>query len=462
MMHRILLCILIVSLSLMAKPLPITEAAPATLGEKTATYADLITLPQPREKIIAAVYKFTDQTGQYKTSNSSQSWSTAVTQGATSLLVKALEDSKWFIPVEREGLANLLNERKIINATRENYAKETGTQAAALPPLLYAGIILEGGIISYESNIVTEGFGGRYFGLGGNFHAQKDQVTVYLRAISTKTGQVLKTVHASKTIFSKMLNAGAYLFISYKRLLEVETGISSNEPPQLCVREAIEKAVISLVVEGLRDSLWLLQDPADSTAGVISAYWDEKKFIPLPQKQLQAMTNRNHIQGVIGIGGQIPHGTAHNSIEPIGFLGVQYCFDPQLYLRATMHGGRVTDVATFNGRVLSFDLMTMSDFLPSKPISITGGVGISAVKAWVDDINGHRIKRPEKYLLGFDPAVVTTIGSRVWAKEAMSLFAEIQNHLLVDNTLDNKERKSATKSYWTAHLGISYMFEVQN
>ena len=100
----------------------------ATLGTPTKVAPDLKNLPTPKDQIVAAVYKFRDQTGQYKPSNVGASWSTAVTQGATSILIRALEESKWFVPLEREGLANLLNERKIIRSSRANYAEQSGEQ----------------------------------------------------------------------------------------------------------------------------------------------------------------------------------------------------------------------------------------------------------------------------------------------------------------------------------------------
>ncbi len=127
-------------------------------------------LPEPKEPVVVAVYKFRDQTGQYKPSDIGANWSTAVTQGATSILLESLEESGWFIPIEREGLSNLLNERKIIRSSRANYTAQDQDQDQnqLLPPLLFAGIILEGGIISYETNVLTGGAGLRYFGAGGS------------------------------------------------------------------------------------------------------------------------------------------------------------------------------------------------------------------------------------------------------------------------------------------------------
>ena len=136
----------------------------AVLGQETAAKKSLLELPNAQEKIVVAVYKFRDQTGQYKASETGANWSTAVTQGATTILIRALEESGWFIPIERENMANLLNERKIIRTSRAQYEGGDPNSESLLPPLLFAGVILEGGIISYESNILTGGAGIRYFG----------------------------------------------------------------------------------------------------------------------------------------------------------------------------------------------------------------------------------------------------------------------------------------------------------
>ncbi|WP_273005077.1 CsgG/HfaB family protein, partial [Leeuwenhoekiella blandensis] len=171
----------------------------ARLGEVTSHTTTLTQFPEPAEPVVAGVYNFKDQTGQYKNVENGSTFSTAVSQGATTMLIKALEDSKWFTPIERENLGNLLNERNIIRSTRDEYRKNNNPNEPNLPPLLYAGVLLEGGIISYDSNIITGGLGARYFGVGGSTQYRQDRLTVYLRAVSTSSGRVLKTVYVSKT-----------------------------------------------------------------------------------------------------------------------------------------------------------------------------------------------------------------------------------------------------------------------
>ena len=157
----------------------------ARIGEETPVNGQLQNLPKPKTPVVVSVYKFRDQTGQYKPSDFGSSWSTAVTQGGTNILVKALMDSGWFTVIERENVGNLLNERKIIRQTRSQYKREDESQPL-ITPLLFSSLIIEGGIVSYDANIVTGGAGVRYFGAGGSGQYRQDRVTVFLRAVSTK------------------------------------------------------------------------------------------------------------------------------------------------------------------------------------------------------------------------------------------------------------------------------------
>jgi curli production assembly/transport component CsgG len=242
-------------------------ATPASLTPGAKSYRDLLQLPEPRGKIVAAVYGIRDQTGQYKPAPDS-SFSTAVTQGATSLLIKALQDSNWFVTVERENLQNLLTERKIIRALETPQDKAQ----VQLPTLLPATVIIEGGIVAYESNVRTGGAGARYLGIGASTLYRQDQVTITLRTVDIRSGQILNTVSTSKTIFSHQLDTGVFRFVGFKELLELEAGYTRNEPAQLCVKEAVEAAVVHLIVQGIKARQWALKDDSDVNAPVVRDY----------------------------------------------------------------------------------------------------------------------------------------------------------------------------------------------
>ncbi|MBW2148138.1 MAG: curli production assembly/transport protein CsgG [Deltaproteobacteria bacterium] len=255
----------------------------ATLGYLTATQKDLMSLPAPKGKIVVAVYNFRDKTGQYKFLPNVTSFSTAVTQGATSMLIQALKDSNWFIPVEREGFNDLLTERKIIRANNKKSQNDNG-----LPSLIHAPVLLQGGIVAYETNVSTGGLGAKYFGAGGSGQYRKDQVTIYLRAVNVMQGEIIKCVSSTKSILSAQVDVGLFRFVSFKRLLEVEMGYTTNEPPQLCVLEAINKVVLSLTIEGILDGTWKLKNPEDINAPVIKRYLREKNSRIIPDDRLQS------------------------------------------------------------------------------------------------------------------------------------------------------------------------------
>jgi len=237
----------------------------ATLAPVTKTEQMLRALPAPSTPVAIAVYEFVDYTGQNKPGETPQ-YSRAVTQGGLAILKKALLDAgdhHWFRVVERGGINNLLNERKIIRSMRAGYTTADGRRLPPLGPLTYAGVILEGGITSYESNIATGGLGARYLGIGGSTTYSRDMVTVYLRAVSVTTGEVLLSVSTSKTVYSVGLSGGLFKFVAYDKIAESETGVTYNEPPQLAVRQAIEMAVYSLILEGCKGKLWSMADPSE-------------------------------------------------------------------------------------------------------------------------------------------------------------------------------------------------------
>ena len=233
----------------------------------TQVQRELAVIPPPDRPVAVAVYGFDDQTGQFKPSETGQTLSRAVSQGGAAMLMKALQDAgnrQWFTIVERESLKNLLQERQIILEMRERYLGEKGVNPQALPALLFAGVLLEGGIVGYDTNTVTGGAGAAFLGIGAHGEYRQDTVTVYLRAVSVRTGEVLTTVTASKTIASKAISASAFKYVAFKELLEAETGITTNEPDQLALQQAIEKAVYGLVMEGVDLQLWNF---ADTKAG---------------------------------------------------------------------------------------------------------------------------------------------------------------------------------------------------
>lgn len=203
------------------------------------------------------VYSFSDKTGQRKPADNMASLSSAVTQGAEVWVIDALLDAgngTWFEVVERTGMDNVIKERQLIRSTRENYEKDANRN---LLPMKFAGLILEGGIVGYDSNIATGGAGARYMNIGSSAEYRIDTVTVAMRIVSVNTGRVLMSVATQKTIASYRQSADAFQFLDMgTKALELEAGYSTNEPTNYAVRAVIEAAVIEVIYEGVRKGLW--------------------------------------------------------------------------------------------------------------------------------------------------------------------------------------------------------------
>ena len=251
---------------------PAVTRADAVLTPGNRITRELVRLPDPKYRIPVGVYAFRDMTGQFKPQPDSN-LSNAVTQGAGALLVKALLDSNWFIPIEREGLQNLLTERRIARAI-ESPGDQNRSQVN-YPQLVPAWFIIEGGITGYEQNVRTGGEGANLLGIGADIKYQIDQVTVNLRSVDVRSGQVINSVLVTKTIYSHSLNGSIYRYVAYKQLLQAEGGFSANEPSQLAVKEAIESAVIHLIVQGARDKAWFLRNDSDWAHPTVQAYLRE-------------------------------------------------------------------------------------------------------------------------------------------------------------------------------------------
>ena len=207
--------------------------------------------------IPVAVYSFQDKTGQRKSVANIASLSSAVTQGAESYLIKSLKDvgdGRWFIPVERVGLENLIKERQMIRQTREQFQ---GKDAQPLPAMTFAGIIAEGAIVGYDSNTLTGGAGVRVFGIGGETQYQSDTVTVSLRIISVSSGEILTSVVITKTVLSYMDKLGVLRFMSADtKAIEAEVGGSINESINRATNKAIQAAVIDTIKDGAKKGHW--------------------------------------------------------------------------------------------------------------------------------------------------------------------------------------------------------------
>lgn len=214
--------------------------------------------PPANGPIVAAVYGYTDKTGQRKPSDKLANISFAVTQGAEVYVIKALQEvgqGKWFKVVERVGLDNLTKERQIIRQARDSVGDQR-----QLRPMMFAGVMVEGGIIGYDSNTLTGGAGARWLGIGPSTQYRQDVVTVNMRAVSVQTGEVLVSVTVTKSIISVGSSLTVFKFFDQgTQSFESEIGYSANEPINYAVRSAIEQSVVELIKEGDKKGYWAIK-----------------------------------------------------------------------------------------------------------------------------------------------------------------------------------------------------------
>jgi len=417
---------------------------------------ELVNLPPPQQKIVAAVYKFRDQTGQYKPSVNGANWSTAVTQGATTILINSLEESGWFTPIERENLGNLLNERKIIRSTRAEAEAITGKREPALPGLLFAGVILEGGIISYDANVITGGAGLRYFGAGGSGQYREDKVTVYLRAISTSTGEILKTVYTSKTILSQSVDFGVFRYVKFKRLLEAETGFTYNEPSEIAVKEAIDKAVQSLIIEGLFAGYWQPKNKADLDAPIIKAYLQEKEEVKSSDIHGQLLTERRGLFGLsLAGGGMYYQGDyADPVVRPMAEAGLRISARNNLGLDMRLGRGVLATEDVFDLTInyaqadINYNLFPKLRHTPY--LQVGGGVLVvgNGIGNIIDDFR-------EK---GLNPYVKAGVGYEYLLNKRVGLDLNFSSTYMLDDDLDGVEQGRFNDYFWTGKVGLNFYF----
>jgi curli production assembly/transport component CsgG len=433
------------------QPLGIQEAR---ISEVTNQTEKLINFPLPTEPLIVGVYNFKDQTGQYKTIENGSTFSTAVTQGATTILIKALEDSKWFRPIERENLANLLNERNIIRTTRDEYRADPNKPPQKLNPLLFAGVILEGGVISYDSNILTGGAGARYFGVGGSTQYRQDRITIYLRAVSTSTGEVLKTVNVSKTILSQAVDVGVFRYVNYQRLLEVETGYTKNEPTQMAVQEAIEKAVEILIIEGIKDNLWSTADGEVKNKEIVDAYLLEKELEESTGLYERAFLDHNykHVFNA-NMGLALIDGDYNSSLVDFkAQLGYKYRLIPELAIGLDFQLFRLNSTSTVNNWWLSENLNFEYNILPHDKLSpfIYAGPG---VLLYADDTPTPDFERWKAFF-----KVQVGAGLEYAASDRVSFVLNGEWNPTFSDFIDNKVNGRRDDYYFNFGVGINYHF----
>ena len=380
-------------------------------------------------------------------------FSTAVSQGGTTMLIKALEDSGWFIPIERENLSNLSTERNIIRNTKQEYIKNLNPNEPPLPPLLYAGLLLEGGVVSYDTNIITGGVGARYFGVGGSAKYREDRITVYLRAVSTSNGEILKTVYVSKTILSQAIDASYFRFVKFQRLLEAETGVTQNEPVQMAMKDAIEKAVHDLIIEGIAKQYWSTQGGKEVNDQLVADYIAEKERDEATLLLDRIQLGREE-QNSLGISGGINIPDNDYATQNFGFMGrLEYHRYFNRFLSVGLIGSvfRIDNGNQFTNVFSSIDLNGQFSLLPNDKLSpfVYAGPGVAL------DVQGAKLSFGKTFF-----KVQYGIGLQYFVSKKVGIKLFGEHNLVFSDEMDDMVHGKRDDYYYNLGLGVNYYFKL--
>jgi len=259
--QRLFLCLLVALLSSCAvlnqnQDLVLTQdIKPSSILDLQSE--ELKNLPAAKIKPTIAIYpnSFKDLTGQRRSNSTFALFSTAITQAPEAFLIRAFKhtaDGKFFRVVERVGLDDLTKERQLIRSTRKEFEEKN-----KMKPLLFAGLLVQGGVISYEANLRSGGAGARYLGIGNSKQYREDTVTISLRLISVSTGEVLMETLVSKNIISTSISQDIFRFIEQQtELVEIEGGVAENESVSIALQKAIETGVLNIINIGIERGYW--------------------------------------------------------------------------------------------------------------------------------------------------------------------------------------------------------------
>jgi len=319
-----------------------------------------------------------------------------------------------------------------------------------LPPLLYAGVILEGCIVSYDANIITGGAGLRYFGTGGSGQYRQDRVTIYLRAVSTSNGKVLKTVYTSKTILSQSLDAGVFRFVRFSRLLEAEMGFTYNEPSQMAVTEAIEKAVQSLIIEGVKDELWSFKEPRMIVDQSILDYEKEKTLTPQTDIFGNVLANRRSKFALGFNAASLQYkGDYPDPILSSGFQAdFTYSPSPKFGWELGLGMNQLVTRRFYTADVSYLEVNAKYRLLPFDAFTPVLSVGGGFITENVDN----------RFDFGssFFPKVQTGVGLEYSLSDRWTIKSSLDYNYLLSDDLDLVEQGKYNDFYWKGSVGLNF------
>ncbi|MBF0588784.1 MAG: hypothetical protein HQL53_06625 [Magnetococcales bacterium] len=242
-------------------PVGLSPAAPALMPLYSQPQRRLTSLPLPRQKISAAVYRFRAGNG--------SPLENSLTRVATPQLIQTLERSGWFSPVERERIDHLQAERNLSGIPSQD--------AVGMPPLDSARVILEGGLLSYDALNVPAAEAQHYLPGSPPGPALSHRLAIYLRAIDVASGRIVQSVTASHVLMARRVDARLHHVTAIEDAKRGEGGFTMMDPAQLALKDVLHKGVASMIAQGVLAGTWKLKDSRDLHHPMIAHYANRER-----------------------------------------------------------------------------------------------------------------------------------------------------------------------------------------
>jgi curli production assembly/transport component CsgG len=286
----------------------------AVIGSLAKTSPMLAQLPPAPRQITVAVYDFPDLTGQRKPTPPGavvSELSTAVTQGASSIMIEALKaagSGTYFNVVDRTRDADQVRERSVIadstgspsNKPDKKADGKAGSSAANanIRRLRPAEYIINGGLVAFERSVLISNSSLAILGIGGSKSVIRNYVSVTMRMVRADTAEVVASVTAYRSVDTDTAGISSHsrasnglfpdtLLTKYPSpsdYLEADFSGTRNEMTQIAIREAIEAGLIELIDRGNQMALWQ-RPPQLVVASSEPLHHAYKPRLPLPKPE---------------------------------------------------------------------------------------------------------------------------------------------------------------------------------
>jgi curli biogenesis system outer membrane secretion channel CsgG len=163
--------------------------------------------------------------------------------------------------LDRAGLANLLNERRLadqINASNEADVISASPAAVRdqlpgrIPPLVdidplgVSDYLIYGAVVGYDRRLIDNGGGFGIAGVRMRNRTSRDQVSVIVQLVDVRTGEIIATGFDAQFIDSSSVAGDIFALLRTDRLLEFEQANLVNDPATLALFLAIDAALTEM------------------------------------------------------------------------------------------------------------------------------------------------------------------------------------------------------------------------